>query len=163
MSPSSPIRSLAWGALCATLLSACAGDDGGGVVGACNDAPVAPTLSELALVDQGTVDFNGESVRAVFVSALATDPDMDLHSYTAQVWVDTIEDGAVSGSYDVEVTAETGTECMVEEATVGAIVRLGDTVPAGANVDLGLVIFDASGLGSNGGEPTVFSVRSPDL
>lgn len=127
---------------------------------ACGDA--APVLGEITLLDLGTRTVGGEERRVIAIQAPATDVDGDLHVYTGKLWYDTFEDGEVATYPDAEVTSEISERaCEVDEATVGVAVPLGDDVPFDARVEFGLLVEDAHGHATNGGEPVIVVFRTP--
>lgn len=132
-----------------------------------DDEPVCgesvPTLGELVLTDLGTRTIGGEDRRAVSITAPATDDDGGLHAYVAKVWYDTFEDGDLPEFPDVSVPATVGeVECGVTSANVGVILPLGDDVPFSTRVEFGMVVEDADGDESNGGEPVFAVFTMPD-
>lgn len=146
----------------AFLLSACAEgatDDTDDTT--CGDA--APEFEgALGLTDLGTLTLGGTERRAVQLSGTATDADGDLHTYTAYVWYDTLVDGEVAGDHDVSVTADVSeTACGVSRTVAGAVLPLGDDVPFNAEVEFGLMIEDAAGHRSGGGEPILLTTVTP--
>lgn len=143
-----------------SLLIACNGtDDEPSVV--CGDNP--PTFDDFSLTDAGDVDFGGGPRRAVQFGAQGNDLDGNLHRYVAFVWVDTFVDGEVDGLRDFEIQTSVAEErCSITDVFVGAVMPLGERVPFGSDVELGLVIEDADGFQSNGGEPVIWVGRTPD-
>lgn len=147
-------------------LAACAGtdsaftDDGDSGVD-CGDNP--PTFDEITITDAGEIDFSSGTRPAIQVAATANDPDGDLHIYTARVWYDTLVDGDLPEFPEISRTIELSPDkpCGVENATAGLLLPVGGTdVPAGTEVEFGLILEDAAGHPSHD-EPVIAVFETP--
>lgn len=127
--------------------------------GACGDSP--PTFDDFTVVDIGEAQLSDGVKRAVQLTAMVSDPDGDLHNYTARVWIDGFRTGSLPDTPTLIVNGTTSeTPCAVSgPVALGARIAVEDPLNFGQTYDFGLVILDAAGNASNGGEPLVRSIR----
>lgn len=128
----------------------------------CGDA--APVMESIQITDAGMRSFGGVDRPTVQVSGLVTDADGDLHIHTVKVWYDDREDGELSEEPELVQRFDlSDSVCGVESATLGILLPVGGSdVPPGTDVEFGLVIVDAAGHATNGGEPVFGIGRTPE-
>lgn len=129
---------------------------------ACGDS--APTIEALTIADNGFFQCEQKDWPSLLITAETTDPDGDLTFYEYRLWWDTEVDDHVdtSGSYlDVVKTLSDG-DCDVPSANLAMILCITGNPPYSADVEFGVVIYDAEGNPSHGGEATVASFTTPD-
>lgn len=134
------------------------GPSGSGGASVCGPNP--PAFESFDMFDEGEVaEINGEQQRVVEVSALATDPDGDLHEYVVEIYVDPVVDGVLPSrpTFRVAGTAGVDDSCVVNEARVGAYIPFGSelTRDFGETIEIGFVVYDAAGNASHQDPPII--------
>ena len=150
------------------------GCDGGGDDDDDTDVGIQPCGSADPVVEEITVQTfsyvfsEGEDpLPAIAVMARTTDDDGDLHSYTMRMWWDDTIDGRVLTEEEFSETygdVPDTTRCETNEVGFTQVLALNGAAvapPFDTTVELGVVVIDAAGNESAGGETTVHEFTVP--